>query len=205
MSKTKLKIINKAVEILNEKGVSNVSLMNIAKAAGMSQGNLNYHFKHKSDLMKAIHQTMVNEMEGVIRPMGLVGLEHFQIASLHFFQFQEKYRFFFLDTIEIARIYPEIMAKHTAIISRRMDEGRALLNYYIGGGWLIPEPEIGIYDVIIQQVWFINTFWLGMKNMMKHDEKYTTAFIMNMLWTQLKPYFTEKGRTDFEKISVLKY
>ena len=203
MSKTKLKIINKAVELLNEKGVANVSLMNIAKAAGMSQGNLNYHFKHKSDLMKAIHQTMVDEMEGVIRPMGLVGLEHFQIAALHFFRFQEKYRFFFLDTVEIARTYPDVMTRHTEIVNRRMDEGRALMNYYIGGGWLIPEPESGIYNTISHHIWLVNTFWLGMKSMMNNDEKYTKAFIMNMLWTLLKPYFTEKGKIDFEKISTL--
>lgn len=198
MSKTKQKIIATAVQQFNEKGISNVSQMNIAQAAGISQGNLTYHFKKLPDLMAAIHEQMVQEMDGVIRPLGLVGLEYFEQALLYFFQFQEKYRFFFLDTVQIFRMYPNLIQRHNAIIKRRKEEGRALINYYIGGGWLIPEPEVGIYNVVTQNIWFVNTFWLSMQTINQHQNSKIHA--IEMVWTQLKPYFTEKGKADFLKL-----
>lgn len=198
MSKTKQKIIAIAVQQFNEKGISNVSQMNIAQAAGISQGNLTYHFKKLPDLMAAIHEQMVQEMEGIIRPLGLVGLEYFEEALLYFFQFQEKYRFFFLDTVQIFRMYPNLIQRHNAIIKRRKEEGRALINYYIGGGWLIPEPEERIYDIITQNIWLVNTFWLSMQTINQNQNSKADA--IEMVWTQLKPYFTEKGKSDFLKL-----
>lgn len=196
MNKTKLKIIETAVQLMNQNGISNVSLKQIADEIKISPGNLTYHFKLKSDLMESIHQQMVEEMEGVIRPLGMVGLEHFEKSIRFAYQFQERYRFFFLDLVEIVRMYPKISERHNIIVKKRMEEGRALLNYYIGGGWLIPEPEEGRYDTIIQQIWFMNTFWLSLQVVIK-EQNYDKEAILSMIWTVLKPYFTEKGKADF--------
>ena len=165
MNKTKRKIIETAVQLMNKNGFSNVSLKQIADEISISPGNLTYHFKLKSDLIEGIHQQMVEEMEGVIRPMGMVDLGHFQKSLLYTFQFQERYRFFFLDLVEIVRSYPKIGERHDIITTKRMNEGRALINYYIGGGWLILEPEAGRYDIIVQQIWLMNTFWLSTEKM----------------------------------------
>ena len=201
MNKTKLKIIQTAVNVMNKKGIANVSLKIIADEARISPGNLTYHYKLKSDLMEAIHQQMVTEMNGVIQPLTLVGLEHLERSLVYFFQFQEKYRFFFLDIVEITRAYPKIAERHAQIVARRMEEGRALINYYIGGGWLIPEPEVGIYDSIIQNIWFVNTFWLGLQMVMQRSTTtFSEAKIRDMIWTSLKPYFTEKGKQDFKQL-----
>ena len=51
MKKTKERIKDKARELFNVQGMSDTSLRNIAQALGISQGNLNYHYKVKQDLV----------------------------------------------------------------------------------------------------------------------------------------------------------
>jgi len=45
MSATKQKILKQSLQLFNELGISNVSLRDIADEAGISVGNLQYHFK----------------------------------------------------------------------------------------------------------------------------------------------------------------
>ena len=51
MKKTQLKIVKTAIKLFNKGGVSNVRVQDIAVAAGISPGNLTYHYKTKKDLM----------------------------------------------------------------------------------------------------------------------------------------------------------
>jgi len=52
MQHTKQKIVNTTIRLFNESGFANVSLPHIAKAMGISLGNLTYHFP-KSSLSSA--------------------------------------------------------------------------------------------------------------------------------------------------------
>lgn len=54
MISTNNRIINEATKLFNEKGYKNVSLRNIAEAAGTTIGNLTYHFPKKEDLVSTI-------------------------------------------------------------------------------------------------------------------------------------------------------
>ena len=50
--KTKDKIKIKATELFNNKGFKNVTLREVAKALGISYGNVTYHFKTKKEVIK---------------------------------------------------------------------------------------------------------------------------------------------------------
>lgn len=47
---TRLHILLKALELFSEKGISNTSLTEVAKAAGVTRGAIYWHFKNKWDL-----------------------------------------------------------------------------------------------------------------------------------------------------------
>lgn len=52
--KTKQKILNAALEVLMESGFPALTQTRIAEVAGVSQGNLTYHFPTRTDLLKAV-------------------------------------------------------------------------------------------------------------------------------------------------------
>jgi len=59
MLKTKDKILAAALQLFNEKGFFSVSLRQIALECSISVGNLNYHFKQREDILKALYFNMV--------------------------------------------------------------------------------------------------------------------------------------------------
>ena len=64
---TKDKILNKALELFNSEGSSNISTNHIAKALDMSTGNLYYHFKNKESIIRTLLQRMIEEYDEVFR------------------------------------------------------------------------------------------------------------------------------------------
>ncbi len=53
MTPTKQRIVASAIRLFNEQGVAEVRLQQIADAAGMSTGNLAYHFSNKEAILEA--------------------------------------------------------------------------------------------------------------------------------------------------------
>jgi len=60
---TKQKIINQAIESYNTYGLTNITSRDIAKLLNISPGNLDYHFKNKEALLKAIYEQLPKKIE----------------------------------------------------------------------------------------------------------------------------------------------
>lgn len=57
----KKQIIEKAIELFNEKGYESVTMRDISGALQISVGNLTYHFKKKDDILYAIMIEQYND------------------------------------------------------------------------------------------------------------------------------------------------
>ena len=67
MSKTKERIKSIAKKLFNEQGIADITMRKIALAAGMSVGNLNYHFKKREEVLEALYFEMVEVFD---KPLG---------------------------------------------------------------------------------------------------------------------------------------
>lgn len=68
---TKKAIIQAAIAVFVEKGVSGASLEDIAERAGVTRGAVYWHFKNKVDIFRALHDDMHNS----VMEMVLLSLE----------------------------------------------------------------------------------------------------------------------------------
>ena len=76
--KLKEKILIKAVELFNEKGIPSTSPNQIAAALGISTGNLTYHFKTKAILIKEVYERMDADSQDFIKLEGYLTLDDFR-------------------------------------------------------------------------------------------------------------------------------
>lgn len=60
---SKKEILLAAREILLKEGLGNLTTENLIKKSGMSKGGFFYHFKTKNDLIKALEEMIIREME----------------------------------------------------------------------------------------------------------------------------------------------
>lgn len=199
MSKTKEKIITKAVDLFNERGYAHVSLRDIASAIGISQGNLTYHYKTKQTLMMAIYEQMLAESQTYIMPGGFLTLHHFEQMLLKFYDYQHQYRFFFIDIVHIARTYPDLALIYEKSVYQRMDDGRKLIDYYVETGRMKPEGEFIDYERLGHSMWMTSAFWLSQREIIPNAQVQDVSPIKH-LWMMLMPYLTEKGVEEYREI-----
>src|SRR5215216_1196312 len=96
---TEQRIIDMAIELFNDEGTGAVSTNHIAKAAGISPGNLYYHFRNKEEIIRAIYARLRPVWEATVsvptdRLPALGDLE--RIIDGHF-RILWEYRFFYRE------------------------------------------------------------------------------------------------------------
>lgn len=62
--KTRDRILNTARDLFNAERFGNVTTADLARACGIAEGNLWYHFKNKRALLDAITEMFLNDVEG---------------------------------------------------------------------------------------------------------------------------------------------
>ena len=199
MRDTKQKIIQTAIRLFNEQGVVKTRVQDIAKDLGISPGNLTYHYKTKAELMQSVYRYMMKTLEEMAfgNRVLIQGAEGLDIAR-SYLDYQLKFRFFFLDTLEILRAYPEISLLHQEQIKKEIDIIKNLNAFALGKGYLKPEPEEGLYNSLATHTWRSLHFWLTEQVIRGKDLNIDHGILT--IFDLLYPYCTEKGIEIYHKI-----
>lgn len=198
---TKEKIIRASINLFNTHGVTKVSLRDMADKIGISHGNLAYHFKNKLWIIDEIYTRMETEMDDVVYPGGDLSLRHYHDLLKKISDFQQRYRFFYLDMLEITRRYPKVIERYRKTITKRRIEFDQLIGHFINKGLMKPEPEPGFYRSLFHSIWVMSTFWLQHKKILGEDHPtIATGNDIKHVWEILLPHLTEKGLIEYREI-----
>ena len=202
MKKTQKKILTNAIQLFNKKGVGNVRLQDIAKKAGISAGNLSYHYKTKKDLIEAVLEFMISELKET-RSRNLAFLEENDYLSIikNYLHFQIGNRFFYRDILEIISLVPnakEVFENQMQQVLNFTKNGTYLA---IGKGLIIQEPHEHHYDFFAKNIWAILYSWLVEREVLG-ERKVSLQQVISAIWEFHFPYFTEKGKEVFYELKT---
>lgn len=201
--KLKEKIVIKAVDLFNERGIASTSPNQIAAALDISTGNLTYHYKTKATLIKKAYEKMHEESLDFINLEGYRTLNDFREIMKRFRDFMDRYRFFFQDLFFILQNYPEVGKLYEESNLIRLRLGRELFDYYIETGRCIPESQGINYDFLIHNVWMVGAFWNLQSKVYTPGALFDPGMdLVEMTWYMLLPYLTEKGKEEYAQINV---
>lgn len=199
---TKSKILITALKLFNEFGLAKVTLRNIAKKMGISQGNLCYHFKKREDILEALYYQLVALMDEVVQQAGmsLPTLSSSFQTSKKMMQHFYDYRFFMLDFVQIMRENQSIHQHYKALSNLRKQQFLGMFELWIHEGLMRPEEFEGEFDNLYLRSNILGDFWLSsaiVQQDLKEDlvEKYNHVVFQN-----LYPYLTPKGKNQFYEI-----
>lgn len=156
--KTKERILNASLALLNEQGVAKVSTNAIADAADLSVGNLYYHFKNKDDILMALFSQFEQSIAGLLEvEQQDYSLETWAWWWQQWFIHVEQYNFLFhdqsylLSSNEHLRFHYDQLINHVenkqVSIFERMKENEELV------------ATEGDIKRLAQEVTFIAVFW----------------------------------------------
>jgi len=196
LNPTKAKIIQKAIELFNSNGVYNVINQDIADAADVSLSNFNYHFPKKKDLMYAVCGYLSYVLDHRIKQNSLLVNDGIILELTKIFlQFENDFKFFYLETQNILRAHPDLREQMENRVKEDIQMIKNLNFIAIGKGYMKPELKDfpGLYDMLANQIWMTSHFWFA-QTTLKRIEGNGVYKGTEACFAVLYPYLTPKGK-----------
>lgn len=161
---TREKIIATAIDLFNQQGTKGVTTNHIAATAGISPGNLYYHFRNKQDIIRAIFEQMDKVGEEEYRRVNAeLGPGHPQSMEATFVMIQKfnwRYRFFKRELTALVMDDPLLKERfagtHQALLAMIGES----IDQTIAQGVMRP-MEQKQRNLLVDEIWLVTLFWLN--------------------------------------------
>ena len=206
MKATKLKILDKALEMFNRQGSDNVTVRHISAELNMSHGNLCYHFPNVDAIITRLYYNLVDELTLALN----AGKEKLMSQSFTlFWMFNTtedvfnifyKYKFFMLEFVSIMRRIKEVSDHYLILRLERKKQMHEILLLMKGHGYLVEEPIKGAFDNLVEHIMMMGDFWVSSAEILfKGTEKEKIFHYSKVFNNLVVPYFSEKAITEYEQ------
>ena len=187
---TQLRILQAALELFNEHGTAAVSSTRVAERSGISKGNLQYHFPNKRDIVYALFQQAIQEMDsGWYRDHLAPTLEHMAAMYVRQLQLILKYRFFYREMADLLRQDAHLRKRFADNRDRRMRELEKFMLALQDCGLMKFPADRRRLRAIIDVTWIVNENWLNYMDY--HDREVTVEAMLEgyaEILEVLRPY-----------------
>jgi AcrR family transcriptional regulator len=199
---TKQKIIDAAVFCFNREGMANIRLQHIADEANVSVGNMTYHYRNKDAIVQAIWEQLVQKQRDLLAEFRIVPLfEDIDRLMVSTFELQQTYRFFYVDTLEIVRGFPEIQAAHQQHIAWQVLQMEVAIRFNQSRGAFREEQWPGQWNHLARQFWLTTDLWMY-RQCVQNDSVDDYSTFRSMLWALFRPFFSNMGEREFEQLDA---
>ncbi|MEL7120358.1 MAG: TetR/AcrR family transcriptional regulator [Bacteroidota bacterium] len=204
MKNTKQKILNTSRRLFNDMGFGQVTIRMIASELNMSSGNLNYHFKKREDILKALYFEMVEVFDRRIQVLDApkVSLQFMQANITTSMERMLEYRFFWTDLYFLLKSNPELSAHFTKAKEERINGYKAVFASLIHQNILQKPSFPKEYLFLAHRMIDYSNTWLYASelydNNKTHDEIIQLASFQ--LLSMLYPNLTSMGQEEFKSL-----
>ncbi|MBX3256255.1 MAG: TetR/AcrR family transcriptional regulator [Chitinophagaceae bacterium] len=196
MLSTKAKIIEESERLFFEQGIAGIRLQNIADAAGISVGNLAYHFKNKEAIVETVYENLFSELTNILSQyMVFPDLSGFDKQFSALYKFYDAKGFTFNNWWHIERSFPDIQKEWLSLNNKVLLQLKKRIDYNLNNGIFKPEPYKGAYEALCQNLLLSINTWIPHQLLRRKPS--TEYLYKKALWAVLYPAFTQKGEELF--------
>jgi AcrR family transcriptional regulator len=160
--RTKERIIQKATDVFNANGTAGISLNALAGEIGISAGNLQYHYRNKEEIIRAILEVMYEDWNSVYQAMVVPSFTKDALRHILEINFKLvwKYRFFYRELNALLRNDKSLAKRYAVIQEERLTEQEMIMKHMPrpGGDRPIGKSELRSMVVI---GWILSNSWLS--------------------------------------------
>jgi AcrR family transcriptional regulator len=191
---TKEHILHTAINLFNQNGTAKISTNAISDAAGISSGNLYYHYKDKAHIIREIYEKMIESWE---KPYDRaenrsLSIETFKRFIEDNFELLWEYRFFYRETVALLNADPALSERHVEIMRQRFARQLNILQQAEKDGiFHFPESHVLLEDVLTI-VWIVaNNYLVYLESMGKVVEYRDFEIGAELIFKVLHPYIVK--------------
>ena len=195
---TKTKIKNSAVHLFNTQETLSVTTNHIAKEAGISPGNLYYHYKNKEEIVTDLYLDLskrfeeINSFENILLSSNPIKVldDTFELMGEIFYE----YRFLLRDSMVLIALYPSFKENFVRNQEKRIKQIESLLQFLLKENIIQYEENINL-ERRAKMHWFITAYWQSFAsstgNVSRESIKEAKDLIFEFL---IYPFLTQKGK-----------
>jgi len=159
---TREKILDTALTLFNKNGTAEVSTNHIAEAAGISPGNLYYHFGNKGEIIRELFQRLSDTWDtGLPFPQDRQPtLDDLKAIIETNYQIIWQYRFAYRELVALLRQDAELRANFLVVRQRGFDGFHELITSFSDAGVIRLPDEPQAINELQEVCWLISEFWL---------------------------------------------
>lgn len=199
-SKTKEKILNTALALLNNEGEPNISSVDIAAVMEISPGNLYYHYKGKDIIIEELFSDFEDEFRQVLsapihKPLAI---EDNWIFLYIIFEEIFDFRFFFFNLTALLERIPTLRPKFARMLTLMQRTFEGLFTNLEAGGHLVFRPDEK--RVLAERLTAHFTYWLSymqLRSLDGHAHNINAKSLIHegvySALTQITPYWGENS------------
>lgn len=156
--RTRDRILTVSLALFNTRGLGRVTTAEIAAAAGIREGNLQYHFPRKSNLVEAMFASFEVEAIAVAGrlPADPAALLAYQRA---WFDLIWRYRCVYRDGIAMVEIAPVLRPRIHVLRAETQALARGVFEAAVRAGRLRIGPEA--LGRLIDNAWIVSSHWMS--------------------------------------------
>lgn len=200
---TREKIKQTSISLFNEHRATNISKMQIAKAAGMSTGNMYYYFRSKEEVIRCIwEENMRGELEEALNLSDFGRSENGIIQGCYtLYDLVQKYNFFFselpvllFNDEELKQLYKEFCIY---AVSRFVE----IMKMWQEIGIMLPTDETAT-PFLAETLWHLVQTLLPYQELLKEQEDPKRA-VFHRIYSFLRPYFAYSTNERIRRLLII--
>ena len=202
--KTKERILQLSLQLFNERGERLVTTNHIAAELNMSPGNLYYHFRNKSEIIKELMEQYQSEtLEMLALPDDRVldandKIRYFQVLSSQLWA----YRFLHRDVYHLVENNEDFRKMYPKFAGQVMQQGQKVYTAFVNAGLMeMTDSEI---EALTINLWIVLTNWTNFLYMSGHikdsntlEEKWVWQALRQMVFLE-GAYLRGESRNTYE-------
>lgn len=195
---TKTKIKNSAIHLFNTQETLSVTTNHIAKEAGISPGNLYYHYKNKEEIVTDLYLDLskrfeeINSFENILLSSNPIKVldNTFELMGEIFYE----YRFLLRDSMVLIALYPSFKENFVRNQEKRIKQIESLLQFLLKENVIQYEENINL-ERRAKMHWFITAYWQSFAsstgNVSRESIKEAKEIFFEFM---IYPFLTQKGK-----------
>ena len=204
--KTRDRILHISLALFNERGERIVTTNHIAAAMGISPGNLYYHFRNKSEIIKQLMEQYQGEtLQMLALPDDRLldandKIRYFQVLSSQLWA----YRFLHRDVYHLVENNEDFRKMYPRFAGQVMQQGQKIYQAFVDAGLMqMTSSEI---EALIINLWIVLTNWTNFLYMSGHitdsntlEEKWVWQALRQMVFLE-GAYLRGESRETYERL-----
>lgn len=194
------KILDKALEMFNERGIEYVGLRELAAMLDMRVSNITYYFPTKDDLVYELSLQLSESNAGIIVVTKSLSMEGFLQMLHRVFQNHVRFRCLLLSVVHLLKQNKHMASNYKKTQNVRNSVLQANLTELVSGGYLIIEDEDEM-NFLVSTLSLISRFWISeveVSNRQWSTQKQIHHYV-KLVTTLLLPYSTSKAKKEIDR------